>query len=364
MNTQTRKFKQLTSITLATVLIAACASTPSHNENADLPRARLTRLQADPELASRASIAINDAETAVRAAESAPRRDAKLTTHLVFIADRKVDIAWAQARGRLLEDQRKTLIEERESARLEARTREADRAHREADVARADAEYARHETRIARQDSAKARQQTGIAQTDADTARSQTRLAREDSAEAKLATDAAQQQVAAARSDASIARDQAATAREDTAAARLRADALQRQIAQLNARETDRGWVVTLGDVLFATGRSELKGGAPGDLGRLAEFLKQYPERTVSIEGHTDDVGSPDSNLTLSQHRANSVKSFLVGHGVGPNRLDASGLGEGSPVASNDSATGRQQNRRVEVIISNVVENPAMTSLE
>ena len=104
--------------------------------------------------------------------------------------------------------------------------------------------------------------------------------------------------------------------------------------------------MVTLGDVLFATGRSELKGGTPGNLNKLATFLNQYP-------GHTDSVGSEDSNCGLSQRRADSVKSYLVSQSVASSRLAASGLGEVSPVASNDSDTGRQQNRRVEVIISN-----------
>jgi outer membrane protein OmpA-like peptidoglycan-associated protein len=121
----------------------------------------------------------------------------------------------------------------------------------------------------------------------------------------------------------------------------------------LNARETDRGLVVTLGDLLFETGKSDLKGGAAGNLNKLAAFLDEYPDRTVLIEGHTDDVGSEESNFNLSQRRANSVKSYLVGQGIQSARLSTSGLGEGSPVAGNDTSTGRQQNRRVEVIISN-----------
>jgi outer membrane protein OmpA-like peptidoglycan-associated protein len=121
----------------------------------------------------------------------------------------------------------------------------------------------------------------------------------------------------------------------------------------LNARETERGLVVTLGDVLFETARADLKGGAAGNLGKLAAFLVKYPDRNVVIEGHTDNVGGEDYNLGLSQRRAESVRSFLVTHGVSANRISASGKGEGSPVSDNDTATGRQQNRRVEVIIAN-----------
>ena len=128
---------------------------------------------------------------------------------------------------------------------------------------------------------------------------------------------------------------------------------LQRQIEELNARETDRGLVVTLGDVLFATGKSNLMGGAGQNLDKLAAFLGEYPDRTVLIEGHTDNVGSDESNHFLSQQRAESVKSYLVNRGVQASRINTVGLGESSPVASNDTATGRQQNRRVEVVISN-----------
>jgi outer membrane protein OmpA-like peptidoglycan-associated protein len=92
---------------------------------------------------------------------------------------------------------------------------------------------------------------------------------------------------------------------------------------------------------------------AHGNLSKLAMFLDEYPDRSVLIEGHTDDVGSDESNFNLSQRRANSVRSYLVEQGIESSRLSTTGLGEGSPVAGNDSSTGRQQNRRVEVIISN-----------
>jgi outer membrane protein OmpA-like peptidoglycan-associated protein len=121
----------------------------------------------------------------------------------------------------------------------------------------------------------------------------------------------------------------------------------------LQAKPTDRGLVVTLGDVLFMTGRADLQPGAVGNLGRLVTFLNKYPGRTVAIEGYTDSVGSEDYNQRLSERRADSVKSYLIGQGIGSTRLSASGKGESDPVAANDSASGRQQNRRVEVVISN-----------
>ena len=111
--------------------------------------------------------------------------------------------------------------------------------------------------------------------------------------------------------------------------------------------------MVTLGDVLFETGNSQLRGGIPNNLDKLADFLQRFDTRTVMIEGHTDSVGSDDSNMSLSQRRADSVQAYLVGQGVAAARISADGKGEGAPIADNESPTGRQQNRRVEVIISN-----------
>jgi outer membrane protein OmpA-like peptidoglycan-associated protein len=119
--------------------------------------------------------------------------------------------------------------------------------------------------------------------------------------------------------------------------------------------------VLTLGDVLFASGRAELLAGATGNLDKLAAFLNKYPDRTVVIEGYTDNVGSEQYNQGLSERRADSVKSYLAGQGIGAVRLSALGKGESGAVGDNNSATGRQQNRRVEVVISN--PNPKAASL-
>ena len=137
------------------------------------------------------------------------------------------------------------------------------------------------------------------------------------------------------------------------ALASARARSLEQQLAEMKARQTERGMVLTLGDVLFDTGRAQLKPGAMRTLDQLATFLRENPQRTVEIEGYTDSVGSEDMNQALSERRANAVKSALMDRGIAINRIAARGFGEMNPVASNDTAAGRQQNRRVEVVISN-----------
>lgn len=163
--------------------------------------------------------------------------------------------------------------------------------------------------------------------------------------------------LAARTREADRARADAQSARSsETAAAAMSAKAaeeLQRQIDELEAEATGRGLVLTLGDVLFATGSAELQSGSNRNLEKLVNFLNQYPERDVLIEGHTDNVGSADFNQALSLQRAESVRSYLTGQGVPSRRIAVAGMGLQRPIAGNDSAMGRQQNRRVEVIIEN-----------
>jgi len=155
----------------------------------------------------------------------------------------------------------------------------------------------------------------------------------------------AQQQAGQATQEAHVA-----TAHAQAAAAQVQQ--LQQELAALQAKQTDRGLVLTLGDVLFETGKADLRPGALRNLYPLVTFLQKYPERRVVIEGHTDTVGSDAYNLDLSERRADAVRDFLLQNGVNPAQLMARGYGKASPVASNDTAAGRQQNRRVELIIS------------
>lgn len=135
-------------------------------------------------------------------------------------------------------------------------------------------------------------------------------------------------------------------------ASQTRADTLEMELADLKMQRTERGLVLTLGDVLFDTGGATLKPGAYAALDRLATVLKERPDRKVLIEGHTDNVGSDQNNMGLSERRAQSVLASLSQRGVARNQITAVGKGENFPVASNDSAQGRQTNRRVELIFT------------
>jgi outer membrane protein OmpA-like peptidoglycan-associated protein len=145
-------------------------------------------------------------------------------------------------------------------------------------------------------------------------------------------------------------------AREDEAAranqlTQAKSRELEAALAALQASKTDRGLVVVLGDVLFATGRADLKSGSVQTLDKLSTFLQTYPKRNVQIEGFTDNVGGDAYNQGLSERRADSVRDALTGMGIARDRILTKGFGKSSPVADNDTAAGRQQNRRVEVVI-------------
>lgn len=140
-------------------------------------------------------------------------------------------------------------------------------------------------------------------------------------------------------------------ANKDAAAANEEAAKLQAEVDQLKATRTSRGLVLTLGDVLFDTGKAELNAGGGRKLDQLTQFLNEHKERRVQIDGFTDSVGTDSYNQELSRRRADAVKSALLSRGVDPSRISTEGYGKAYPVASNSDSGGRQLNRRVEVII-------------
>jgi outer membrane protein OmpA-like peptidoglycan-associated protein len=147
---------------------------------------------------------------------------------------------------------------------------------------------------------------------------------------------------------ARAAADQAAAARDQAAEKAAR---LQAEVDALKAKPTDRGLVLTLGDVLFDTGKADLNPGATRKLDQLAQFLADHPDRRLQIDGFTDSVGTDSYNLDLSQRRANAVKSALQVRGIDATRITTQGYGKEFAVASNADSGGRQLNRRVEVVI-------------
>jgi outer membrane protein OmpA-like peptidoglycan-associated protein len=349
--TKTRLGMMLATMAMIALFLASCASTPQSPPGSADVRAKLTRLQSDANLASRAPIEIREAESAVRLAEIPVPNDQALGEHRVYLADYKVEIAEAKAATRFAEDQRAVLSKDREQARLYARTLEADRAQNRADRARSDANRARYEADTARTSEANA---AADAARRAELVRNETERARKTAAadaayDAEQARKASQEERALAAHDAEQARKASEEERAMAAAEANRKKAeLQRQIDLLQAKPT----VLTLGNVLFETGRADLKAGGTDSLNKLVAFLNQYPDRNVMIEGHTDNVGTDASNLALSERRAGSVKSYLLQQGVGSRRItSSSGMGESQPIADNDTNTGRQQNRRVEIII-------------
>lgn len=134
--------------------------------------------------------------------------------------------------------------------------------------------------------------------------------------------------------------------------ARQQTSELKRKLQELNAKQTDRGMMLTLSDVMFTTGQSDLKPGAANNLSKLLTVLKENQEGNLIIEGHTDSQGGESFNMDLSQRRADSVKAYLVSQGIRPERITTVGKGEGYPVADNTTPAGRQMNRRVEIIIA------------
>jgi outer membrane protein OmpA-like peptidoglycan-associated protein len=151
-----------------------------------------------------------------------------------------------------------------------------------------------------------------------------------------------------AKDAANRATDEAKIARDKEAGNAAR---LQAEVDALKAKPTDRGLVLTLGDVLFETGSSTLSSGAGRNMDRLVQFLAEHPERLVQIDGFTDSVGSDSFNQDLSQRRADAVRYQLVSRGISSTRIGTRGYGTAYPVASNSESSGRQLNRRVEVVI-------------
>jgi outer membrane protein OmpA-like peptidoglycan-associated protein len=243
-------------------------------------------------------------------------------------------------------------------AQARAQADEQSRLRARADAERSEAEKQKHEAEIALNQARDAQQQAETARQDA--LAEQRKLADE-----KAGADAARSQAEAAKAQAEAARAQAeaakAQAEQDSQALRTRL------LVQLNAilqtRDTARGLIVNMSDVLFDFNQATLKPGAKEKLAKVSGILLAYPTLRMTVEGHTDSVGTDEYNLQLSQRRADAVRDYLVSNGISMDNIQTAGLGKAGPVASNDTAAGRQQNRRVEMVVSGeVIGQPITTS--
>lgn len=290
---------RLALVPAAAVLLVACASTPPNNPALNEARALYNQAVNDVSTARAAPLELRNAQQALQQAEAALQSgdDPSAVDHYAYLARQRAATAMQAGVIARAEETAAMSSAERNRIVMEARTREAEARAREAEVSNAAAQRARDQAVVSRM-------------------------------------EAGQQQAAAET-------------------ARARAAKLQQELAALQAQQTERGMVLTLGDVLFDTGRAELKSGAFSTVDRLATFLRENPERRVAIEGHTDAVGSDSFNLSLSQRRADAVRAALVSRSIDGTRITATGMGEAAPVANNATAEGRQRNRRVEVIIAN-----------
>jgi outer membrane protein OmpA-like peptidoglycan-associated protein len=289
--------RTITLVALATLFVA-CTSIPPHNTALDQARSAVNAAQNDPQVAALAPEELSQAVESLRVAERAMADDATTTTvnHLAYMTVQRARIASDTASSKAAQAVIASAAAERDRLLLAQRTSEAERAHDAAETARSE-------------------------------------LAASEQSNTRIAGELADADATAMLNDA-------------------RVSDLEAQLKDLNAKQTDRGLVVTLGDVLFDTGQAQILASGSGNITKLAEFFKRNPDRTGLIEGFTDDVGSSSSNFVLSQQRANAVMTALIDMGVQANRLTTLAHGEDNPAADNSTAAGRQMNRRVEIVIT------------
>ena len=287
------KFHLLKSAILAgAVLLSACSSTPLTTPILDQARGDFIAANNNPQVTTYAPLEFKQASDALDQANAAAAKNESLETvdRLAYIAKQKIATAQEVAKQKAAEADIAMAGQQRDQIRLEARTAEAERAKAEA---------------------------------------------------------------AAAQARTAEAQRQAADAEAMARAAQAKAAQLESMMAELQAKKTERGMIITIGDVLFATNQATLTPAGVATVRKLAEVLVQNPERTVLVEGFTDSTGASAYNQALSERRAGSVRDALLGMGVGRERVAARGYGEAHPVAPNDTAGNRQLNRRVEIVLSN-----------
>ena len=314
-----------------TLALGACASTPRTNGALESARAAVGTAEIDPNVNKYAALDLAAARKYLSAAEAADRsHDDAMVGQESYLATQTARLA--QAHGAQKSDE--ALVAngqvERDRIELNARTRQLANAR----AATANAQVA----------AANAQATAADAQTAAANAKMATADANANAMDANMQTAAALQ----LRDQAAQQRDQATQQRDQAADQAAR---LQTELDALKATPTPRGLVLTLGDVLFDTGKSELKPGATRTMDQLAQFLNEHADRRVQIDGFTDSIGSDSYNQELSQRRADAVKAALMARDVAGSRIGTKGYGKEYPVATNSDSGGRKLNRRIDVVI-------------
>jgi outer membrane protein OmpA-like peptidoglycan-associated protein len=296
---------RFTLLTLVAATMAACSSVPPQNVQLERANMEYGAVRDDAQAHEMAGLELKQAGDALTQARAAWAHDAdpEQVDHLAHLARQHVAVVHETVALKTAEKTVAQASAQRSEIRLAARTQEADAAHLATDQARMAA---------------------GDAQRTANQATQASEQSKRDAAQSMRVAGLAQE----------------------------RNRELEEQLKALNAQSTPRGMVITLGDVLFDTDEARLKPGGMRVVDRLADILQNHPQRSVMVEGFTDTTGSADYNQRLSEQRADAVQGALVARGVQRARISALGHGESYPVAGNDSAGGRQLNRRVEIVLS------------
>jgi len=318
---------------IVAAVLAGCSSLPASNSRLDEARSDYNNAQANPQVTALAAGELRQASNSLDRANAAWSKDEDkaLVDHLAYVTKQEVAIARETADQKAAELAVTNSAAERDAVRLEARTRETESAQRSAQYAQRQSEASQRQSEQSQRSAEQSRRE---------------------SEQARRNAQGAQQQADAQRQAANVATLNAQDARRQTEDAQSRAILLEQQLRELEAKKTDRGMVVTLGDVLFDTNEAQLKSGGMRNVQKVADFFRQYPQRTVLIEGFTDSTGSDGLNQQLSDRRAGAVRTALLDMGMGAERITSRGYGESYPVAGNDTAAGRQMNRRVELVVS------------
>jgi outer membrane protein OmpA-like peptidoglycan-associated protein len=322
----------------------------------DITAAKLPSTTADPKtpndlLQARNAVAIAQAEGGDRYAADTMRKAedflARAEDYLRRKQSGKAISTVARGATQAAEDARVLTLERRQQEQRDAeRTAMRERAE-QAQQQEAEAKAQAEQETLQREQADRDRQTAEQARADADRARQEAEAAKADALAQQQAAQSQAQQADQARAQAEQARLQAEQEKEQA-----RARLLQQLNQVLQTRESARGLIVDMPDVLFDTGKYTLKPGARERLAKVAGILMAYPDLHVQVEGHTDNVGGVDFNQQLSEKRASAVRDFLVQQGVKSTDVESRGFGMDQPVATNATATGRQLNRRVDLVVT------------